>query len=452
MTFHSRPDLRPPLVSVTTSSPRVSTGSIFITPYAGPGQAGPMILDDSGKVVWYAPLPLHTIATDLRVQQYRGSPVLTWWQGLVNSRGFGLGEGVIDSTSYRPIAIIHAGNGYQVDLHELQLTPQGTALISVYNPVRCNLSAEGGPASGAVTDALFQEIDIRTGLVMFEWTSLDHVPLSASYYGAGDGIADTPYDYFHLNSISIAADGSLIVGSRNTWTASDVDTATGQILWTLGGKASSFAAGRGTLTAWQHDVRALPGNELSVFDNGASPQIHRQSRGVVLALNPQTKTVSVVAQFLHPGEPLVSDSQGSMQLLPNGDWFIGWGQEPFFSEYSPNGALMFDAHLPTGYQSYRALRFPWNGQPVTKPAIAVTVAARGAHTVYASWNGATAVARWALLAGSSATALRVVANAPRSDFETQLALPAAPGRAYAAVEALDASGHVLGSSLAVHLP
>ena len=79
---------------------------------------------------------------------------------------------------------MRAGNGYQPDLHEFQITPQGTALITVYDAIDCNLSAVGGPRDGAVADTLMQEIDLKTGLVMYEWHSLDHVPLQSSYSSA----------------------------------------------------------------------------------------------------------------------------------------------------------------------------------------------------------------------------------------------------------------------------
>src|SRR5208282_5925298 len=135
---------------------------------------------------------------------------------------------------------VRAGNGYQADLHEFQITPAGTALITAYDPIRCNLASVGGPANGAVTDAVLQEIDIRTGLVMYEWTAVDHVSLGESYEPAGRSSAPYPWDYFHINSINLGRGGSLLVSARNTWTAYELNAASGQIVWRLGGKRSSF--------------------------------------------------------------------------------------------------------------------------------------------------------------------------------------------------------------------
>jgi hypothetical protein len=464
--FRSRPDLQPPTVTVTASSPAVEPGDEFVAPYDGPGQSGPMILDPSGGLLWFKALPKYTSATNLRVQEYAGKPVLTWWQGDISVHGFGSGEDVILNNAYAQIARVRAGNGLQADLHEFQLTPQGTALITAYDPIYCNLSTVGGPADGAVTDGTFQEIDIRTGLVMFQWTSLDHVALDESYAPAGGTSTAWPFDFFHINAINLDQDSSLLISARNTWTAYDIQPQTGQINWQLGGKHSSFTLGVGTATAWQHDPRELANGTFSIFDNGASPTVHSQSRGIVVSLEPQGKTATLLDEFTHP-PPISAKSQGNIQAQPNGDWFIGWGEVPDFSELSPTGQLLFDAHFPAGDQSYRDLRFPWTGAPATRPvfvvrstrgaaaatsarpthgAAAASAGATSAGTVYASWNGATLVASWQVLVGATKRGLKPVAQAARSGFETAIVLPAGTAGRYVTVQALDATGRVLGTA------
>jgi hypothetical protein len=443
--FHSRPDLQPPVVTVTAQSPALAPGDLFVAPYTGPGQAGPMILDSSGGLIWFKALPRYTSATDFRVQQYLGKPVLTWWQGNISVHGFGLGEAVIADASYTDIAHVRAGNGDEVDLHELQLTPRGTALVTAYDPVRCDLSAVGGPAYGAVTDGVLQEIDIKSGLVEREWTSLDHVDMAESYERAASSSTATPFDFFHINSINLDPDGSLLVSARNTWTVYDVDGRSGQIVWRLGGRKSSFKAGPGARTAYQHDPRMLPDGTISLFDNGASPAVHPQSRGVVLRLDPQNATATLVSQFIH-APSLIADSQGNTQALANGDWLLGWGQVPDFSEFSPAGTLLFDAHFPAHSQSYRSFRFVWTGTPAHPPTFAFTPGSPGVGTVYASWNGATLVASWRVLAGPSASTLAPVAEASRTGFETAIVIESKPSGPFAAVQALDAAGHVLATS------
>jgi hypothetical protein len=446
--FRSRPDLRPPTVAVTARSAGVAPGDEFVAPYTGPGQAGPMILDQDGGLVWFKPLPTNTFATNFQVQQYLGKPVLSWWQGDISVHGYGLGEGVIADQSYRDIAHVRAGNGLQADLHDFQLTPQGTALVTAYQPILCDLSSVGGSSDDGVTDGLLQEIDVKTGLVMFQWSSLDHVALGESYAKPGNTSTRSPFDYFHINSINLDRDGSLLISARNTWAAYDLDPRSGQIDWRLGGKRSSFEMGAGTGTAWQHDPRELPDGAISMFDNGASPPVHGQSRGIVVSLDAQHLSAKLVSQVVHP-LPLRADSQGNLQLLENGDWFVGWGQDPYFSEFNAAGALLFDAHFPAHTQSYRSFRLPWTGTPAHAPAFAFRAAGGGSGTVYASWNGATQVSSWRVLSGASETSLTPVALGARTGFETAIPLPSVASGSYVTVQALDASGAVIGTAPAM---
>jgi hypothetical protein len=442
--FRSAPSLEAPSLEVTTSSPQSEPGDIFVAPYSGPGPAGPMIFDQQGNLVWFSPLPKGVAAsTNLQLQQIGGKPVLTWWQGYIPPQGFGQGEEIIDNTAYQQIGRVHAGNGYKADLHEFKLTPQGTALLTVFDPIDCNLSVVGGPSGGAVTDSIFQELDLRTGLVRREWHSVDHVPLSDSYSLATHSSAKWPFDYFHLNSIDQRADGTTLLSARNTWAMYLINTTTGQLQAAIGGKRSSAKQGTGTRTAYQHDATTLANGTISVFDNGAVPKVHPQSRGLVLSLGSAPSSVSTVTQYEHK-PALSSASQGNIQQLANQDVFVGWGSEPYFSEYSASGQLLFDAHMHGSYQSYRAYRFPWTGAPVGAPAIAAAPASGGRATVYASWNGDTRTAAWRVLAGSSAQTIAPVATAPRSGFETSVTTPGPA--AYVAVQALDASGAVLASS------
>jgi hypothetical protein len=435
------------VLAVSASSPAVAPGEEFVAPYGGPGQAGPMILDQSGRLVWFKGLPAHTSAADFRVQQYEGKPVLTWWQGDITVHGFGLGEDQIFDATYSPLARVRAGNGHRADLHEFQLTGRGTALITAYSPVLCDLSAVGGPAYGAVTDGILQEIDVKTGLVMFEWTSLNHIGLDESYERASKSTSGSPFDFFHINSINLDEDGSLLLSARNTWSVYELDGRSGQVVWRLGGRRSDFKAASGTRTAWQHDPRVLPDGSLSIFDNGASPAVRSQSRGIVLSLDAQHRRATLRSQFTH-GPPLLANSQGNMQALENGDWFFGWGEVPYFSEYGPEGKLLFDAHFPVHSQSYRSYRFAWTGTPAHRPVVVVN-RGPGTPTAYASWNGATGVASWRVLAGRDPASLSVVAQAPRSGFETAIPLPPGTAGPDVAVQALDAGGQVLSMSEAI---
>jgi hypothetical protein len=448
--FYSRPDLQPPSVSVSVSSGRQSLGRLLLAPYAGQGQYGPMILDNSGRLVWFQPLLPGERAADLRVQEYEGQPVLTWWQDPLPAGGRSDAGIVIADSSYRQLAIVRAGNGYKVDLHAFQIVPGNIGLLTIYSGIRCNLHAYRGPADGAVADTLVQEIDLKTGLVRFEWHSLDHVALGDSYMPMGwkeNGSLKHPWDWFHINAVSPQPDGSMLVDSRNTWTAYEVNGRSGQVLWQLGGKHSSFAMGPGTRTAWQHDVRWQPNGTVTFFDNGATPKEHSQSRGVVLRLDLRHRRATFVQSFMHT-PPLLTASQGDLQALSGGDWFVGWGQVPYFSEFAPNGKLVFDAHLPARFQSYTVFKFPWSGHPSEPPRIALR-RAHGHTLLYASWNGATELSSWRVVGGAKGGQLTPIVGALRNGFETAVTLPGAPR--YVAAQALDASGKVLGTSATLRL-
>ena len=436
--FRSRPDLMPPTIAVTTRSASAAAGDLFVAAKAGPGQDGPIIADEAGRPLWFHRVPRGTSAFDFRVQEYRGSPVLTWWQGKV-LHGQGLGDGLIYDSSYRQLARVRAGNGYHADFHEFQLTPQGTALMLAYQPVRWDLRSVGGPRNGVAMDTLVQEIDVKTGLVLFEWHSLGHVPLGDSYAGRGS----QPFDLTHLNSVEEETNGNLLLSARNTNALYEVDRRSGAILWRLGGKHSDFKMSGGSRFVSQHTTHLLPDDSITVFDNGSPPFPGRPARGLVLKADMGSRAVSIEHVFRYP-RSLHSPSQGSVQSLPNGDFLVGWGaNNPYVTEFAPNGRIVFDSHFAPSDDTYRAYRLPWTGHPADSPSVAA-VSSGGKTQVFASWNGATEVASWQVLAGATPGSLKPVSTVARNGFETRVQLAAAAP--YVAVRALGASGHALGTS------
>jgi hypothetical protein len=436
--WYTRPDLRIPALTVAHSEAGVSDDPIFIAPYNSPtGQAGAVIVDNRGQAVWEHPLA-GKVTADFRVQRYRGSPVLTWWEGSIEL-GHGVGEYVIADSSYRTVRRVQAARGLRGDLHEFVLTPRDTALLTSYVVTRADLTAVGGTRGGTIQDAIFQEIDLATGDVVLEWHSLDHVALEDSYAPVG---AD--WDFCHVNSVDLDRDGNLLVSSRSTHTIYKVDRS-GAVLWRLGGKRSDFQMGAGSNFAWQHHVRRQPDGTLTVFDNGATPAVERRSRGLILDVDELAMSATLLHQYTHPR--ILAGSQGSVQPLPNGNVFVGWGEAPRVSEFHRSGHMLFDAVLGKQYESYRAFRLPWSGRPAEAPAIATVRAGRSVR-VYASWNGATDVRAWQLLAGPRAEELRPLASTPSQGFESALSSAVSAGPCFA-VRALDAGGAPLAQSSTV---
>ena len=443
--FRSRPDLSPAAVEVTTTQAPEDTapGYIFAALKEGAGKHGPMIIDDQGDLVWFGK---YRSARDFKMQYYRGEPVLTWWEGKVIV-GHGVGEYVIFDGSYREKARVRAGNGLQGDLHEFLITPEDTALLVAYAPRRWDLSPIGGPVDGMVWEGIVQEVDIETGEVIFEWHSLEHVGIEESYIELPED-PDYLYDYFHINSIDVEPDGNLLISARNTWGVYKVERGSGRLTWRLGGKKSDFEMGIGSRSAFQHDARRQRDGTITIFDNGAHPKVHDRSRGIVVELDEEKMSAKLVREYTSP-EKRLSTSQGNMQLLPNSNVLIGWGSGPFISEFSHEGELLFDARFPPDGESYRAFRFPWSGHPTDEPAVAVERGPDDKVKLYASWNGATEVESWEVLAGPRQSRLESVGSVSRDGFETAILVQTPCS--YVAVRARERSGRALGTSAPVKL-
>ncbi|MHB8492861.1 MAG: arylsulfotransferase family protein, partial [Solirubrobacteraceae bacterium] len=254
--FRTLPGIRIPVLTVTAPDRDPGAGDLFMTNGPGPGEYGPLIYTPQGRLVWFMALPAGQNAENLSVQSYEGQRDLTFWQGKVLSLGYGDGEDIVMDSRYRVQARMAAGNGLHADLHELQLAGQHVAYITAYNPIRCDLSHVEGRPNGAILDVAIQEIDMRTGLVRWEWHSLDHVSVEESQTAAPANV--TPWDWFHLNSIDPEPNGDLFISARSTWASYQLQAGTGNILWRLGGTNSSFRMGPGTETAWQHEAASCP--------------------------------------------------------------------------------------------------------------------------------------------------------------------------------------------------
>ncbi|HEY4276925.1 MAG TPA: arylsulfotransferase family protein [Conexibacter sp.] len=442
-TFHSEPSLDPDGLTVAVAAHDTAPGFVFLAVKRGPGQDGPMITDNRGRVVWFHPVPDGDTATAFKVQQYRGRPVLTWWQGHTRL-GHGNGEYIVMNTEYRVIARVRSVDAPLPDHHDFQLLPDGNALMTLYSEKPADLSAVGGPRDGTLIDSRFQEVNVATGRLVWQWRASKHVPVTE---GMTAPKQDKPHDYFHINAINQERDGNFLISARNTHAVYEISRRTGSILWRLGGKRSGFKLGPGASFAFQHDVRRQPDGTITMFDNEATPAKADQSRGIQLRLNMSAMTATLVRQWRHPDRLLVG-AEGNVQTLPNGDVFTSWGQQGHISELTRDGRLLFDLVVPHGSDSYQAFRSPWRGRPLTRPAVAAHRGADGRTTVWASWNGATNVRRWRVVAGDRRGHLKPIGRpVRRAGFETALTVQThAP---LVAVRAIGVGGRALKASRAI---
>jgi EmrB/QacA subfamily drug resistance transporter len=454
--FVTEPTLHPPKVHQDgpTLTGKLADGYIFTANFYNlnypplVGQSGPLILDDKLQPVWFQPVPEKVVASNLSLQTYEGKPALAWWQGVVTNTGATeSGEDVVVNQHYQTVARLKATAGWVITLHALVISGVD-AWVTANKNIAKNLSNYGGAYNGALIDSAVQEYNIKTGKLLHNWDALDHIPLGDSY--ASVPTNGFPWDAYHVNAIDLSGNGTFLVSMRDTWAAYLVDIDTGKIEWTLGGKKSSFKFGPGAAFQWQHDVAFGPGSTVTMFDDhccqltggGTSVPATAASRGLVLNLNQQTRTATLAAQYTGQNR-FETEYMGDTQPLANGNTFVGWGSEPYFSEYSRSGQQLLEANFPGHDLSYRETLEPWVGEPLTAPAGAARQQS-GKTTVYASWNGATQVASWRVLAGPSAGRLSAVRTTAKAGFETAIPVPA--GYESFKLQALGAGGHVIGVS------
>jgi len=465
--FRSAPALHPPKVRADTPTitRRLAPGYFLAaTTYGvgGPqlmtGQGGPLILDSRLRPVWVKPIGTKALAFNLQEQRYHGRPVLTWWQGVVTRVGVPVrGEDIVVDDHYREIGKpLRGADGWVISVHDFVISGHN-AWVTAYKSVSgVDLSPYGGPQSGSVLDSAVQEYDLTSGRLLYTWDLLNpggkpNVPLSDSKQPLpADGV--TAWDAYHLNSIQVLASGRVLVSARNTWSAYLLEVPSGNIVWTLSGdpKLSSFSLPPNARFHWQHSVLLQRGNVISIYDdaccglaNGKVGPASGPSRGLLLKLDLANRTGLLRAQYTR-GRHFDTYFLGSMQPLAGGNALVGWGSLPFFSEFSRSGRVLLDARWPAPDISYRVFLEPWAGTPSSPPSGAVR-RAHGRTTVYASWNGATKVAAWRVLAGASTGHLNpAVARVPKAGFETEVPLTAS--YKVFRVQALDRGGRVLGTS------
>ena len=370
--------LRPPPVTVLTDSGASGKdGDIFISPYGDSStyaNGAEILSPDGKKVIWFHAAPSGQEDADFRVQRYDGRKVLTFWQG-TGLGGLSDGKGYIYDSHYKLIAKVSAGNGYSADGHEFLITPWNTALIVSCKQETANLTSIGGPPDQEIIDGVVQEIDIKTGKVLFQWDAARHVPFSQSEQPLPSSAA-APWDWFHLNAVKVDADGNLLIDARNTWATYKVSLRTAAIEWRIGGKDSSFRleAANGQVLddasemfSWQHDPEPLGNGVYTWFDNDAAGTANTgsnvlvelpYSRVVTVKLNARAHVARLIKSVNQP-EGESAPSQGNAQTLADGDLSVGWGSLPYFSDYANDGALLFNAEFPTGVNTYRAYRFTW---------------------------------------------------------------------------------------------
>lgn len=403
-----------------------------------------VIADKAGNTVWSRTAPAGQSMANFRVQTLHGKPVLTWWQGNLTSGQSGVDY--IANDHYQIIATIDDGQTPGANIHDFRLTDDGHAWITIYQPMKTDLTSVGGATDATMYDAVVKEIDVRTGATLFEWKAFQHIPITDSFISPSDTVDNSGgvYDPYHLNSIAFAPDGNLILSMRHTSTIYKVDATTGTVIWRLGGKRSSFTLGTGVQFSFQHDAQMQDAQTLRLFNNNTDGETTNGASSIEwIHLDTATHTATSVRNQTHPSN-LKSGAMGNAQLLPNGNVFGSWGTGAHIAEFTPAGQMVYDATLaPAG--SYRAFYQPWSATPLDSPDIAITDDKKILH---AHWNGATEVSKWRVLHSATDTDMTPVTTADWKGANTPITLPEAAS-GYYQIEALDTDGKVIGRSVPV---
>ncbi|KAL2854552.1 ASST-domain-containing protein [Aspergillus pseudodeflectus] len=482
--FKSRTDLAPPRLNITIPAAEdVEKGYLFVAPFAGfpdtageqhgPRQAAPYIFRDDGELVWSGYGYYSIWATNFQKARWKGKDVLFCFEGDHNP-GYGHGHGhtTILDQHYETIRELRAGNHKLTDKHEFHVINEETALIQIYQPTPMDLTPWGAsPEQQWIVDAIIQELDIETGELLFEWSSLEHVlpdeailPINPGQAGSGYNSSDA-WDYFHINSVDKDSDGNYLISARDACSVHKINGATGEIIWRLGGTKSDFELGDNVKFCFQHHARFVSkeGSKeiISLYDNsahgtedGRGHEVHTHpfSQGKIIEVDTATWKATIVQAF-QPPDGLLSKSQGSTQLLPNGNVIVNWGSEGALTEFRADGTPIFHTYMDSGYlglgvENYRGFRYNWTGLPNETPAI-VSLENDEGTTVYVSWNGDTETKLWRFYSVVDEYGSReFLGEVERTGFETSLPLK---GRRLGAVaaEAVGANGRVLTSTAAV---
>ncbi|OJD31489.1 arylsulfotransferase protein [Diplodia corticola] len=468
-TFYSRPDLTPPALTCHIHEDGIAPGYIFIAPY-GATQSGPYIYDKSCNLVWSGfgfagPETSH----DVQVCTYNGEDHLCFMQGN-QMKGYARGHGLILDKSYTIVKSIEVGGSGvpSVDMHEFNMINDGaSALVTAYMTIPYDLADFGITTGvGYLQDGTFQEVEVDTGKVLFEWRAIDHVPLNASYVlpnasdTSGTGLSpSSPWDWFHINSVDKSSySDTYLISARSVSSLYNLNATDGSIIWTLsaGGAFTDFDCTNFNFS-YQHDARFVSENTthtvLSLYDNASNGfnQTSPESSAMVVALDHTTNKATMLTRITPPAEAggIVSSSQGNTQLLPNGNFFNGWGNVDALSEHAADGTpLLYATWGAYPVMNYRAWTFNWTATPKTEPAVyafARNATAAASTAVFVSWNGATDAVGWRFYGGDAPDALtQAIGTKDKEGFET--AFSAQGFSKYVAVEALDAAGRVLSRS------
>lgn len=347
----------PDFTSSVTGTPQAQ---FFLTALAKPGATEGYVafFDDNGVPVWWYPTSQYVSFANI------DSGYVAWTTAVPSTGGDQyLGEPIpVVTLSGKQVGTITSPDGAP-DVHELQSLGGGDVLVIVDEDKCCtDLSSWGSgfPANATIVDPVIEELSPQ-GTVLWSWDALAHlnpVTETAPQWYSFIQQTGSPYDVFHMNSVSYL-NGSLLVSFRHLDAIFGISKSTGKIFMKIGGSkdpqsytvANDPVFSAGGSFCGQHDARIVSATTITVHDNGTG--CGRAPRAVEYSLNTSAKTATLVTSLTDPRAPS-SGCCGSARLLPGGDWVIDWGENPLFTELTASGTPVYTVNwTDSGAFAYR---------------------------------------------------------------------------------------------------
>ena len=292
-----------------------------------------------------------------------------------------------------------------------------------------------------------QELAVPSARVLFEWRSLDHVKLTESYSKVAPA-----FDFFHVNSIDVDADGNLLVSARNTWTVYKIDRAhrQGDLAARRQEERLRDGAGHAVRLAARRPARRRRERDDALRQRRRPAGASRSRAGSRSSLDLGEEARDARPPVRPPAEDARPRASAASRRSRTATSSSAGAPSRTSPSTRPAGAVLLDAKLPHGGQNYRTLRFPWMRVPAERPRLA----ARSTAVRDAALRDA-GTARPAFTPGRCSPGARPTSltprDAPRPGPGSRRGSTSRRAHRYAAVVALDAGGKPLGRSAAVAL-
>ncbi|KAK5954327.1 hypothetical protein OHC33_004900 [Knufia fluminis] len=488
-TFFSDLEILAPVANVIVEEQYGSSSASYVTwaAHAENITTVPQLLDAKTLSVVYQGPHYNEDTFGFTVQTCNNTDYLVWWAG-DNIDGRAAGNIYILNSTYHMVWNVSSVDLEYIDAHDVYLTDDCHVVFTAYQSRPFDLQEYGSDdfpltENSWLMDSYFQEIDLATNELVFQWRATDHIDLHDSYWLAEIESQGNEswhgWDFFHINSVQKDFSGNFLISARHTSALYYIDGVTGNIIWTLGGPRNEFIdldGGRALDFSWQHDARWIDGSltAISLFDDRSCGYFQPEdpvSRGIIISLDYDNMTAWLAREYRAP-DYITAVRKGGMHYLDNGNVVLGYGSEPGFTEFAPNGTILWDVRLGPVMKdidretadNYRAYKLDWVGEPYWSPNIAPGPSYNGTplslfnadyedlyadlanDTVYFSWNGATRLAKWLVLAAHEPTKVISTKSVLRAMDKTGFEDGAFIGDAgpYVCAIALDKHDRILG--------